>query len=249
MALNIGAAPSGDFSSFHAEPLDPRSGAPEPIILVFNYGILVNKQARRFVDEAPATVDATYESITRVIHQQPDGLAYVILDGQVDDVPNWRRSVRTDQPPFRADTLEGLATLLNLDPTALRRTIDDYNGACPDDAGFKALEMDGLCTASGLSPGKSNWSRRIEKGPFLAYPIICGDCFTFGGLKITPTAQVLDTSGVKIAGLYAGGEMIGLYYGTYTGATSVLRGAVFGRIAGKDAALRARVNHVDKVSA
>ena len=43
MALRIGAAACGDYGSFHAEPLDPRSGATEPVVLVFNYGILVNK--------------------------------------------------------------------------------------------------------------------------------------------------------------------------------------------------------------
>ena len=31
---------------------------------------------------------------------------------------------------------------------------------------------------------------------------------------------------------------MGIYYGTYTGATSVMKGAVFGRIAGADAASR-----------
>ena len=45
---------------------------------------------------------------------------------------------------------------------------------------------------------------------------------------------------VPISGLYAAGEVIGLYYGTYTGATSVLRGAVFGRKAGLHAAARGR---------
>ena len=63
MALGIGAAPAGDYSQVHAEPLDPRSGAPEPIVLVFNYGVLVNQRGERFIDEAPSTVDATYESI------------------------------------------------------------------------------------------------------------------------------------------------------------------------------------------
>ena len=65
MALAVGAAACGDYGSFHAEPLDPRSGATEPVVLVFNYGILVNKTGARFVNEAPATVDATYEAITR----------------------------------------------------------------------------------------------------------------------------------------------------------------------------------------
>ena len=72
MALRIGAAPCGDFSSYHAEPIDPRSGVPEAAIFIFPYGILVNQEGRRFVDEAPATVDATYESITRQIFQQTE---------------------------------------------------------------------------------------------------------------------------------------------------------------------------------
>ncbi len=41
--------------------------------------------------------------------------------------------------------------------------------------------------------------------------------------------------GEIIPGIYAAGETMGLYYNVYTGATSVLRGAVFGRIAGRHA--------------
>ena len=52
-------------------------------------------------------------------------------------------------------------------------------------------------------------------------------------------ARVLNTDGEAIPGLYAAAETMGIYYGTYTGATSVLRGAVFGRIAGQGAAERA----------
>jgi tricarballylate dehydrogenase len=236
MALAAGAAPCGDFGSFHAEPLDPRSGATEPVVLVFNYGILVNRNGVRFIDEAPATVDATYEAITRVIFEQPEGIAYCILDGKIDDVPNWKRSVRSDRPPFTADTLAELATQIDVDKHALTSTIETYNAACP--AGpFKPLQPDGLA-APDLTPSKSNWARPIDTPPFLAFPIICGNCFTFGGLKVDTRARVIDADGAAIPGLYAAGETIGLYYGTYTGATSVLRGAVFGRIAGRQAAAR-----------
>jgi tricarballylate dehydrogenase len=236
MALEVGAAPCGDFSSFHAEPLDPRSGAPEPIVLVFNYGILVNRDGRRFIDEAPATVDATYESITRVILRQPEGIAYVVLDSRIDDVPGWRRAVRSDQPPIMADSLAALAAQIGVNAEALAHTVADFNAACPLDAGFKPLELDGLATSQSYAPRKSNWSRRIDRAPFLAYPIICGNCFTFGGIKTDAKARVLDSNGGPIQGLYAAGEMTGIYYRTYTGATSVLRGAVFGHIAGADAA-------------
>jgi len=235
MALAAGAAPCGDYGSFHAEPLDPRSGATEPVVLVFNYGILVDKYGRRFIDEAPATVDATYEAITRVIFEQPDGIAFCILDSAIDDVPNWKRSVRSDQPPVKAATLAELAGKLGIDAGELAATVEAYNAACPAGT-FKPLELDGLATKAGMAPKKSNWARPIAKPPFLAFPIICGNCFTFGGLKVDARARVINADGAAIPGLYAAGETIGLYYGTYPGATSVLRGAVFGRIAGKDAA-------------
>jgi tricarballylate dehydrogenase len=239
MALAIGAAPAGDFGSIHAEPLDPRSARPEPIVLVFNYGILVNKLGRRFIDEAPSTVDATYEAITRVILTQPGGIAYAIFDARIDDVPGWKRSVRSDQPPISAPTLAELAAVIGTDAVALQTTVDAFNAACPEGA-FKPLEADNLRTDSNYFPGKSNWSRPIDKPPFMAYPIICGNCFTFGGIKINAHSEVLNADGEVIPGLYAAGEMTGLYFGTYTGSTSVLRGAVFGHIAGEQAVRRAQ---------
>jgi tricarballylate dehydrogenase len=47
---------------------------------------------------------------------------------------------------------------------------------------------------------------------------------------------VLNTAGDPIPGLYAAGETVGLYYRVYPGTTSVLRGAITGRFAGRDAA-------------
>jgi tricarballylate dehydrogenase len=85
---------------------------------------------------------------------------------------------------------------------------------------------------------KSNWARPLEQGPFEAYPIMAANVFTFGGLKTNVAAQVLNRDGDPIPGLYAAGEITGLYYTNYTGSTSVMRGAVFGRIAGTDAARR-----------
>jgi tricarballylate dehydrogenase len=154
-------------------------------------------------------------------------------------VPNWKHSVRSDQPPVSATTLPELASKLGIDAAEFAATVDAYNAACPARA-FKPLELDGLATKAGCAPKKSNWARRIEKPPFLAFPIICGNCFTFGGLKVDSNARVINADGAVIPGLYAAGETMGLYYSTYPGATSVLRGAVFGRIAGNHAAGTAR---------
>jgi tricarballylate dehydrogenase len=234
MALALGAATCGDFGSYHAEPIDPRSGVSEPSVFAFPYGILVNKQGARFTDEAPGTIDACYESVTRRIYEQPEGLAYVILDRKHMRIPNYRLSLRTDQPPFAADTLDALAGLIEVPADALRATVAAYNDACvPGD--FKPLEIDNLATV-GLVPGKSNWSVPLDEPPFHAYPIISANVFTFGGLKVDADARVINMDGHPIDGLYAAGEILGSYYNNYTGATSVLKGLVFGRLAGQHAA-------------
>lgn len=239
MALDIGAAGCGDFGSYHAEPVDPRSGVAEPAVFTFPYGILVNKDGRRFTDEAPGTVDAHYESVTRRIYEQRDGIAYMILDAKIEDVPNWKKSLRSDRDPIRGATIAGLAEKLGIDPTQLEATVSEFNAACG--AGeFKPLAVDRLST-TGLSPKKSNWARPLDRPDFLAYPIISANVFTFGGLKIDGDARVLDGDGRAIPGLYAAGETAGIYYRVYTGSTSVLRGAVFGRRAAQHVAGQPRV--------
>jgi tricarballylate dehydrogenase len=234
MALAVGAAGAGNFSLFHAEPIDPRSGVAEAAIFAFPYGVLVNKEGRRFVDEAQGPIDAWYERVTRRIHAQTDGVAYMVLDQQALAVPNLTAGIRTDQPPITAPTLEQLAARLDVPVAAFVATIEAYNAACPDGA-FDHSAPDGLATI-GLDVPKSNWSRPVSEGPFVAYPVIAANVFTFGGLRIDADAHVVNRSGDVIDGLYAAGEITGMYYSNYTGSTSVLRGAVFGRLAGAHAA-------------
>ena len=241
MALDIGAAPCGDFGSYHAEPIDPRSGRPEPSVFIFPYGILVNQEGLRFTDEAPGTVDAVYESITRKIFTQTNGIAFTILDDKINDVPNYKLGLRSDQAPITGATIAELAGKLNIPAATLEHTVNTYNTACANDTkgAFKALELDHLATR-GITPPKSNWARALDKPPYQAYPVISSNVLTFGGLKVNTRAQVLNQDGVPIKGLYAAGEVVGLYYKTYTGATSVLKGAVFGRLAGIDATATAK---------
>ena len=236
MALDIGAAPSGDFGSFHAEPVDPRSGVSEPSVFIFPYGILVNKDGERFTDEAPGTVDAHYERVTRRIYEQRDGMAYVVLDARHLSIPNYRLAIRTDQPPVVAESVAALAGKLGVPAATLEATVARFNAACVPGA-WQPLVADGVHTA-GLTPPKSNWAMPLDQGPFHAYPIMSANVFTFGGVKVDGQARVLDHDGNAIPGLYAAGEVIGLFWGTYTGATSVLKGLVFGRAAGQDIAGR-----------
>jgi tricarballylate dehydrogenase len=235
MALAVGAATAGNFALFHAEPIDPRSGEPEAAIFSFSYGILVNAQGERFTDEAPGPSDAWYERITRVIQAQTRGIAYLLLDAHTAQIPNIRASIRTDQPPFTGATIEQLAERIDVPAPALAATLAAYNAASRPGE-LDSTRPDGVAT-SGLAPPKSNWARPID-GPFVAYPVMAANVFTFGGLRTDEHAQVLDGDGRVIPGLFAAGELTGMYYSNYTGSTSVLRGAVFGRIGGRVAAER-----------
>jgi tricarballylate dehydrogenase len=233
MALRIGAAPAGDFAEYHAEPIDPRSSATEPIVMAYPYGILVNQQGQRFTDEAPGPIDACYEDTTRIIAEQTKGIAFCILDNKINSIDNWHRIVRSDHPAATQPDVAALGRALGFDGDAAQRTIDAYNRACPDGV-FDPRTLDGLATV-GLSPVKSNYAVPLDTPPYHAYPIISSNTFTFGGLKVDVNAQVVNNDGELMPGLYAAGETVGIYYGKYPGATSVLRGAVFGRRAGEHA--------------
>ena len=236
MALAVGAEGAGNFGLFHSEPVDPRSGLAEPAIFSFPYGILVDVDGRRFTDEAPGSVDAFYERITRKIHHLERGIAFLVLDQAAADLPNLRIGLRTDQPAIVAPTLAALAAQLEIPAASLEATVAAFNAACRPGA-FDPTQPDALATI-GLEPAKSNWARPLVERPFHAYPIIAANVFSYGGLRTDESARVLDTDGRVIEDLYAAGEMTGLYYTNYTGSTSVLRGAVFGRLGGQAASQR-----------
>ncbi len=233
MAKNAGAALSGDYNTYHATPIDERSGRPEAKVLVFPYGVAVNRQGNRFVDEAPGAEYETFDRFCHATQIQENGIAYVIFDAKLKDIPNYERAILTDKPAITANTLQELAHTLDIPEKNLLETIAEFNSACQPGE-FHPAFPDGLRT-KGLTPRKSNWARPIDKGPFLAYPLISSSIITLGGIKTDSSARVLNTEGDAIPGLYAAGALVGIFYRKYAAATSVLRGAVFGRIAGGQA--------------
>ncbi len=248
MALDIGAAPCGDFGSYHAAPTDPRSKLAGASLGIYPYGILVNKDGLRFTDEGPGPADLTYESVTREIYKQPQSIAWTILDAKMADVPIPSVTIKTEQPAIEANSIAELARKLDIPADRLESTVAEYNAACKGTAKWDPRRLDGLATI-GLVPRKSNWARPIDVAPFKAYPIINSIVLTFGGLKTDVAARVLNQQGDPIPGLYAAGETQGIYYKAYAGATSVLKGAVFGRLAGYDAASRNRKPKTKKSAA
>jgi len=236
MAMEHEARISGDWNGMHAEPVDPRAENAAPVVLVYPYGIVVDQNGRRFFDEGGGLVHETWEWFARKIHfETPGGRAYAILDRRLFDIAGFERAVRSEVPPYQADTLDELARLIGVDASRLAETVGIYNAAAiGDPARFDATRCDELAASSALRPPKSNWTRTIVKPPFLAYPLIGAIAYTFGGLATNAKAEVLGRDR-PLAGLYAAGEMTGNFYGTAPNAVAVLRALVFGRIAGLEA--------------
>jgi len=242
MALAAGAQAAGQWGDYHSAVIDARSPKTEcGVTALYNFqmGIIVDAHGRRFLDEGEDYRDNTYVKFGKAIVEQADGLAFCIFDQQTYRRPEFQRAWYPVAPPIVAVTLEELAHQLEVPAANLLRTVAEYNAAVqPGD--FDLDRLDGKGTSS-LTPAKSNWALPLTEAPFVAVPVTGGITFTFGGLKVDARARVLDTAGRVIDGLYAAGETIGeVFYYNYPGATSVLRGAVFGRIAGREAAGRAQ---------
>jgi tricarballylate dehydrogenase len=234
MALAIGAKPTGAWGQFHAEPVDPRSSREEAVVMLYPYALLVDAMGRRFLDEGEVTVDEQYERAARRILALPEGRAWVVGDQRLFELPRFDDIVQTTEPPVSAATVVELANAIGIPADNLERTVNEYNAALKP-GHFDPLRLDGKA-AVGVDPPKSNWANPIDRPPYVAWPLVCSNVFTFCGLGTDTDGRVLTHDDVPIPGLYAAGEVTGIYHGKYTGATSVLRGLVFGRLAGRHAA-------------
>jgi tricarballylate dehydrogenase len=141
----------------------------------------------------------------------------------------------------KADSFEDLAGKLEgVNAHRFLETVRAFNAAPRPEVPFNPNIRDGLATA-GLAIDKTNWAQRLDQPPYEAYAVTTGITFTFGGLKISNDTEVEDTTGHPIPGLWAAGEIIGgLYYHNYASGTGLMAGAVFGRLAGRNAAVRAK---------
>ena len=242
MALDIGAMACGNWSSCHSTPISaewddfaPRELTDRSNRLSYPWGVMLNLEGFRFCDEGADFQFFTYAKYGRVILEQPGSKVWQIFD---------QKTVRLLEPryetsdPIAADTLEALVRKLDFrDRDQALRTLTAYNAEAHDADTFDPTEKDGLAT-TGLIPKKSNWALKLDRPPFVAYSATGGITFTFGGLRINDRAQVIGVDWRPIEGLFCCGEMVGgLFHDNYPGGTGLVSGAVFGRIAGRNAAL------------
>ena len=238
MATEIGAATSGQFDGIHAELIDTRTDRADAVLYGHTYTIAVNGAGKRFRDEGEDSFTETFELIAYDVWSEQNQTAFLITDNAVMSQDILTGLFDTDVPPAKADTIASLATQLGLDPAELEATVAEYNQACAGNADipFEPFAYDGKST-TGIEPPKSNWALPISHPPYYGYPVAAAICFTYGGLKTDTSARVLSKGSVPIPGLYAAGELVGLFYHEYPSATSVLKAVTFGRLAGAHAAV------------
>lgn len=242
MAEEVGAKLYGSWNTCHASPQDPnlpRFSMPKDYEssrklarYFYPYGVTVNRRGKRFIDEGENLRNLTYAKLGKAILKQEDAAAFQIFDSKTSSLflPYYKNA-----SGFTTNSLRELAELLNLETKSFLDTIEQYNASVsPKD--FQPYKLDGKATEE-VTPPKSNWAAKIDKPPFFGFPVICGLTFTFGGVKINSQSEVLSNKERPIPGLYAAGEMVGgLYYDNYPGGSGMMSGAVFGRIAGQNAA-------------
>jgi tricarballylate dehydrogenase len=249
MALDVGAASAGNWSGCHAVSWE--RNAPEFGDLAvgdafqkhsYPWGIMINAEGKRFVDEGADFRNYTYAKYGRVVLNQPGQFAWQVFDQKT--VHLLRDEYRIRQvTKVSANTLEELSEKLEgVDPKGFLAEMKAYNAAVQTDVPFNPNVKDGRGT-EGLPIDKSNWANVMDEGPFEAFQVTCGITFTFGGVRINNDGQVVDTSLEPIPGLYAAGELVGgIFYFNYPGGTGLMSGAVFGRLAGNSAGEAARSN-------
>jgi tricarballylate dehydrogenase len=242
MLLDLGARPAGHWQSGHMSPIDAKAPDFETpqhedgrgntqSRYDYPYGITVNALGLRFFDEGEAQHSYTYAKTGRAVLGQPGATAHQIYD---------QKGIRCFRYPHHpatfveADTIAELATKTGLEPKVLVHTVEEFNRAVSDQPAFDPRRPDGKA-AKGLAVPKSNWATRIDEPPYRAYPVTCGITFTFGGVEINRNAQVMSTIDQPIKGLFASGDIVGLFFHNYPSFTGQTRNAVFGRLAGHSA--------------
>ena len=181
--------------------------------------ILVNQEGERFFDEV-----STRDKVSAAEFEQTGGYAWLIVDSRMSDASNVIQGYITKGYAETGDTYEALAEAIGAPADVFAATMEQWNAcvAAKEDADF----------------GRVSFANPLDQAPYYAIKVQPGIHHTMGGVKINSNAQVINTEGNVIEGLFAAGEVTGGVHGNNRlGGNAVADFTIFGRIAGSSAAV------------
>ena len=243
MAISHGAIPYDDWSTCHASPQDinrPDYDLPGEnksgdywSRYAYPFSIMVNINGNRFIDEGETWRGLTYAKTGKAILEQKNNMAFQLFDSK--HVKAGVLKKYKNPTKYQAGTLIDLANKIKItDKENFINNINTFNKAVQS-GNYNPHKLDGK-KVKNIFPSRSNWALPLDNPPYLAYPVICGMTFCYGGLKTSIDGELINKDGDIINGLYAVGEMLGgLWYNNYPSGGGMMAGAVFGKKAGKHA--------------
>lgn len=206
---------------------DPYTGATNHAVSLTT-GIYLNTDGKRFVNEL-----GRRDELARAALAQPGHKFFILATSDANKIDKEGRNqygikvadLIKSKKVFEANTWDELAEKAGINKENMKKTIADWNAFCrnPVNDPFGRVSCD---------PGV----RLDGKGPFYATVFTPSVHHTMGGVQINGNAEVLDTKGTVIPGLYAAGEVTGGVHGkNRVGCNAVPDALVFGRIAALNA--------------
>ncbi|MBQ9300454.1 MAG: flavocytochrome c [Clostridia bacterium] len=180
--------------------------------------ILVNQNGERFTNEL-----LTRDAVSAAELAQEGQYAYIIFDQHLRDNLKAIEKYVTNGLTVQGDTIEALAEQLNIPPETLAKTLADWNEA--------------VATQNDAQFGRTTgMNENLTVAPYYAIQVAPGIHHTMGGVKINTSAEVINTEGNAIPGLFAAGEVTGgVHGGNRLGGNAVADIVIFGRIAAESA--------------
>lgn len=182
--------------------------------------ILLNKEGQRFTDEMQ-----TRDYVSNKINEQTDKVAWIVVDQKMFDESKVIQKYVKQGLLTEAKDYNAIAEFIGTDSNTVEETMTKWSSYVDNnkDEEFERSNLD-------------KYPSNLSEGPYYIGVIAPGVHHTMGGVKIDTSAQVIDTKGNPIKGLFAAGEVTGgVHGGNRLGGNAVTDIIVFGGIAGEEA--------------
>lgn len=183
------------------------------------YGIFVNAQGQRFVNE-----DVYLARLGAAVARQPGMRAWMFIDNRHFARPDYHD---TTEIVATGETVAEVEAEAGLPARSLQYTVETYNRHAVE--GRDPLFHKG-----------ADWLMPLDSPPYAlvdySLPQLRPTCFTLGGLDTLPTGEVLSPDREPIPGLFAAGRTAAGIPRTgegYASGMSVADATFFGRLAGR----------------